>query len=314
MDILKKEIEKGKYKYLIELINYLEEAEKKADFKLLNSTHILLNQAVDLLEEQGVDEKSWRKDLLLNYFFNIEYNTYKLNNPDEEITKWSIFLEKVEESSVEELQDYVKELESYMPSQDAENVTFLTEEKMEELTLKFNQIILPVLESKLDNVDKYRAKLRLTQRLNLVKRKVPVNQNVSFGDWVKAKRTAKGLSLSKLAEKSGYSSAYIFRIEKGTRQNPTPQVISSIVSALGYKPEDYLDLLFNNEEDNDSLKSVELSDLLELSNYKINGEEVSPTKRNLLLEVFKLINDEEVLRVPKINELKSKIKEYQESK
>lgn len=51
------------------------------------------------------------------------------------------------------------------------------------------------------------------------------------GEWIKAKRKAKRLSLAKLAQKVGCSDSYLFRIERGERK-PDFDLLRRIVSGM----------------------------------------------------------------------------------
>lgn len=309
MGFLLDEIKDGKHDYLKEALDFLNRTKETSDEKDLNMAQHYLDHAMPELIKN--DDSKWRRELLFNYFLNLELHIYKLKN--DKHTKWTVFVEKVKENNWDVIEKFIEELEVYMSNQkepkNADNT--ITQEKMNELNQKYAKEILPYIQKNLGYVDQYRAEHRLKQRLNLIKRKIPVNEKINFGDWIKEKRTAKGWSLQTLAEKSGYSSAYIYRIEKGTRQNPTPQVVNKIIAALGYEPEAYLNLLFESDEKKDDLKKVELSDLILLNPFTVNGKEIDSSKRKVLAEIIELIGEDDVLRVPKINKLKQKIREFQ---
>ena len=54
-----------------------------------------------------------------------------------------------------------------------------------------------------------------------------------LGTYIKEKRTAKGLSIRRLAELADISHTEVKRIEDGLRKQTSPQVLRSIASALG---------------------------------------------------------------------------------
>lgn len=302
-------MEKGKHDYLNEALRFLNRAEETNDKRDLEMAQMHLDEALPQLIKN--DQTKWRRELLLNYFLNLELQIYKLKNSKH--TKWTVFQEKVKENNWDIISSFINEIDLYMSSQkeSEEDGLMITREKMQELEKTYVKKILPYIEKNLGPVDRYRVEHRLSQRLNLVKRKIPVNEKMNFGQWVKEKRTARGWSLQTLAEKSGYSPAYIFRIEKGTRKNPTPQVVSKIITALGYEPDAYLSLLFESENNKNKGTKMELSDLISLSTFTIKGKEVDEKKRKSLIEIIELINEDDVLQVPKINQLKQKIREYQ---
>lgn len=314
MHFLTKEMEHEKHEYLENVLTRLDEADKKADLEHLGIAQSELAHSLPKLKEN--DDAGWRTDLLLNYFLNVELSTYKSKKSSH--TKWTVFLEKIIDNDWKVIDSFVKSIDKYMSPQDEprNEKPVLTEAKLEELHKEYNEVVLPYISENLDIVDAHRAELRLSQRLNLLKRKLPINESFSFGKWVEEKRAEKGWSLSELGEKSGYSPAYIHRIEKGTRKNPTQKVVSRLITALGFNPEDFLNLLYeqDNEDTNQGLKDMELSDLILLSTFAVKGKEVSLEKRKALVEMVNLINEDDVLQVPKINKLKKVIKNYQESK
>lgn len=309
MGFLKAEIhEQGKHGYLLEVLDLLNDTENVMEPYLLNKAQIALDRTIPYLAEE--DEAGWRRELLLNYFLNLELAIYKKQNNKH--TKWSVFLEKIEDNGWTVMKELTDELDEYVSTQqDPNNVrSDLTKEKMENFKKSYQEKVLPFIE-KLGAVDQFRAKLRLSQRLNLLEKKIPVNEELSFGAWVKQKRQEKEWSLYKLSEECGYSPAYIYRIETGARKNPTPQVVDRIVSALGYDPKNYLSMMFDKDSTSEDGKKMELSDLIQLQNFTIHGKEVTPEQRKSLAKLFHLVNREDILRVPTINELKSVIREYQ---
>ena len=311
MGFLQDEIKDGKHEYLKEALEFLNKTEETNNKWDLNMAQHHLDYALPELFKN--DESKWRRELLLNYFLNLELHIYKLK--DDKHTKWTVFVDKVKENNWDVIKEFIDEIEVYMSGQrEPKNVeNTITQEKMNKLNKKYEKVVKPYIKKNLGYVDQHRAEHRLKQRLNLIKRKIPVNDKINFGEWIKEKRNAKGWSLQTLAEKSGYSPAYIFRIEKGTRKNPTPQVVSKIIAALGYEPETYLNLLFDSDEEGskEKLKKVELNDLIRFNSYTVNGKELSDKQRKTLAEIFELINEDDVLQVPKINKLKQKIREYQ---
>jgi len=366
MKAFQSDLERGKYKYVQEVLNYLKRAEEEDDLWALNQAEYLLEDSIYKMEEDmkqeikeviekeekkkkrksqlsnteiddidEIDEKTSkpktktleekiedikktlnrRKEFLLNYFLNVESAVYK--KKDAKYTKWEIFVEKATRSHWEPIKKFIEELETYVSSQndskDEENL--ITEEVVQKLNQKYESVILPYIQQHLGIIDSFRATLRLTQRLNLIKKKVPVNQSINFGDWIKQKRKALGWSLYQLSEKAGYSPAYIYRIEKGERKNPTPQVVSRLVSALGYDPDDYLSIMmFEGETDqrgSEPLKPLEISDLLLMKQFSINGRMTSAEQRAILSEIIQMIDEDDILQAPKINKLKKKIQTYQ---
>lgn len=313
MERLETEIQNGEHKEIVKPLNLLHQANESKNMETLMMAKMELNQVILELDEE--EEKSWRRELMLNYFLNTELSLYK--NQDPAYTKWEVFLKKIEIHQWDVIENFVNKIDQYMSTQKDKdsNAHILTEEKMKEINKEYNKEILPYIEENLDYIDKYRAELRLKQRINLVKRKIPLNSNISLGEWIKEKRTAKNLPLSKLAEKSGYSTTYIFRIEKGMRKNPTPQAVSKIIEALGYSPDDYMSLFYKEDSKGDSSKQqdLELTTIIDSSDCKINGVKVEDEQKSFLTEILTLINEDDVLQVPKVNNLKNAIRNYQDA-
>ena len=54
-----------------------------------------------------------------------------------------------------------------------------------------------------------------------------------LGQYITEQRTAKNLSMRKLADLAHISHTEIYRLETGERKNPSPMILKSIASALG---------------------------------------------------------------------------------
>jgi len=63
---------------------------------------------------------------------------------------------------------------------------------------------------------------------------------MSFGEYLKQRREAVGLSQRKMAEKAGISNTEIWRIEAGERQNPAPTTLKVIAPVIGVTYEELL--------------------------------------------------------------------------
>lgn len=61
-----------------------------------------------------------------------------------------------------------------------------------------------------------------------------------IGEFVREKRKEKGLSIRKVCERSGVSTAEISRIETGIRPTSTIQILEKIVNALGVGFDEFL--------------------------------------------------------------------------
>jgi transcriptional regulator with XRE-family HTH domain len=330
MDFLLAEMKNGKHPYVKDALNYLNQAAEKIDDEwLLKMAKTHLNYAIQELaksdkvtktkkgEEVEVveprDETGWRREFLINYYLNLELAHYK--NLDESYTKWTVFREVVKENGWDNILSFMDRIDEYISSHnETENVrTVITPEEMQKIQKQYEDEILPFIRKNLHPVEQYQAKLRISQRLNLLQKKVPIGQKLSFGDWLKEKRTASGLSLNQLAERTGYSAAYIYRIEKGTRKNPTPKVVTKIIQALGYDPELIIPMFFADDQGGGDMEegSMELLDWLKFANYTLAGEPVPEEKKKLLAEIVQLITEKDVLRGKKATELKLKIREFQ---
>lgn len=54
-----------------------------------------------------------------------------------------------------------------------------------------------------------------------------------YKNKIKKYRKEKGLTLKELAEKSGVSAGYLCHLEKGSRDNPSTEVMENIAIVLG---------------------------------------------------------------------------------
>lgn len=73
----------------------------------------------------------------------------------------------------------------------------------------------------------------------------------TVGEFIKERRTAKGLSKRQLAEKAGVSHSEVHRIENGERQNPSVPMLIAIADALGVPKDDILILAGYKTNDED---------------------------------------------------------------
>ena len=63
---------------------------------------------------------------------------------------------------------------------------------------------------------------------------------MNFGEFIKQKRTEKGLNLRKLAELMDIAPAYLSDIEKGKRNSPSPEKMSKLAELLELTEEEVL--------------------------------------------------------------------------
>lgn len=302
---------KRKLDYLVDVLDTFKKIEDSGDLEQLYMFQKDLNNALKRLGKDDYDKSGWRRDLLLNYFLNLELSFFK--QVDESQTRWTIFLDKTKKNKRRTIITLANKIEEYVSSQgdqESSDKQELTQEEFDEIEKEYNEKVVPYIEKNLDLIDSHQAKTRLSQRINLLKRKLTSKGKASFGEWLKLKRTAKGLTLNALGQKSGYSPTYIYRIESGSRQNPTSQVVSKLVKALGYQPEDYLNLVL--DETDESLSKIDLGDLILLSEFSIHGEEVSDEARKQLFKVYQMIIQADVLKEENIQNLHDEILELHE--
>ena len=76
------------------------------------------------------------------------------------------------------------------------------------------------------------------------------------GDYIRARREAKGLSKRQLAEKAGISHSEVHRIENGERQNPSVPMLIALASVLGIPQDDIL-VLAGYKTDSDNVPLIE---------------------------------------------------------
>jgi transcriptional regulator with XRE-family HTH domain len=72
---------------------------------------------------------------------------------------------------------------------------------------------------------------------NLFGLKISDFKEMSFGEFMKNRRLSKGLSLSDLSEKCGYSPSYLHRLENQKNKTPSVEVAGKIAVALDFTDE-----------------------------------------------------------------------------
>lgn len=311
MGFLLEEIGKGRHPYLKKTLELLNKAAEFGDEWNVKNAKLHLNMAIPELEKN--DDAGWRREFLLNYYLNIELAFYK--KKDESYTKWTVFRSIVKENGWDIILDFMNRIDEYIasPSTTEKVKSTIGEEEYQKFQREYKEKIQPFIMENLDPVDKFQAELRLEQRLNLLKKKIPRTQGITFGEWMHEKRIKQGKSLNDLAELTGYSASYIFRIEKGKRKNPTQKVITKIIEALGYDPETVLPMFVSEDFQGSGADKtpIDVVEWLKYANYSLNGETLTKEQKSILADIVRSLDDRDILRGTKMTELKHKIREFQ---
>lgn len=121
--------------------------------------------------------------------------------------------------------------------------------------------------------------------------------NISFGRLIRHLRTQKNMSLDELSDITTLSKAYISRLEKGERSNPTIYVINKLSHALDLDIK-VMEKLLVDEECKESNEYISSIDRVLLNNKytfaeKIATVEVQLTLRDVIrsLEVYCIKQD-----------------------
>lgn len=311
MTFLLNEIKDGQHPYLKEVLDLLNRAAESNDEWDLKHAKFQLNRVIPELAKN--DKAGWRRQFLINYYLNIELAFYK--SLDESYTKWTVFRRIVEENGWDVILDFIDKVDQYItsPTTTEKVKSLATKEEFERIRNEYNEKVYPFIVENLDPVESFQARHRLEQRLNLLKKKIPREQTITFGEWMRQKREEQGMPLSKLGELTGYSASYIYRIETGKRKNPTQKVITRIIEALGYDPETILPMFVSEDYQGtgDDKKPIDVVEWLKFANYSLDGDPLPSEKKAILAEIVESLSDKEILRGQKMTELKKKIREFQ---
>lgn len=79
----------------------------------------------------------------------------------------------------------------------------------------------------------------------------------ALGTWLKDLRDRRGMSLREVAERSRVDHAYIYRLETGTKEAPSEEVVGKLISALTPPERDAEILRFLVDHTNIDVKLVE---------------------------------------------------------
>lgn len=107
-----------------------------------------------------------------------------------------------------------------------------------------------------------------------------------LGRAIRYYRTAQGLSLAELEEKSGISASYLNRIERGERLAPSLPVVKNIADALNVPLDHLIELSVETTEEESQLLFSEV--ILE-NDFIISGKEVNQDAKESLITLIETI-------------------------
>lgn len=115
-------------------------------------------------------------------------------------------------------------------------------------------------------------------------------QNISkFGEVIKAIRTMQDISLYDVEKAIGISPAYISRLERGDRRNPSIDCVAKISNYYGISIDVIKDCFpgFSEEEED---KLVQLEDVILKQNFIFANEKANINIKLKLIKIINLIN------------------------
>lgn len=107
-----------------------------------------------------------------------------------------------------------------------------------------------------------------------------------FGEIIKLYRTRQGLTYRKLAEMTGISESYIFRLESQEKRMPSYKVIESLCKALKIDLGDLLDVI---NEKNSKIKFKPLDFIIMTNDFTVNGKKATKKQKERIVEMIEFV-------------------------
>ncbi|WP_341299728.1 helix-turn-helix transcriptional regulator [Lysinibacillus sp. FSL H8-0500] len=105
-----------------------------------------------------------------------------------------------------------------------------------------------------------------------------------FGKMLKTLRKKRGLTLADLSDMSGISISYLNRLEKGERKSPGFTKILKLAKVLNVDPSSLVGSDLNMTD-----KPVSISELLFSAQIEHNGEILTASEKELLVEIIETV-------------------------
>ncbi len=106
----------------------------------------------------------------------------------------------------------------------------------------------------------------------------------NFGKMLKKLRKSRGYTLEQLASRANLSTSYLHRLECGTRKSPGFTKIIKLAEALKVEPSVLVGTALNSSE-----SPVSISQLFFNSQVEHNGETLTASQKEILVEVVETV-------------------------
>lgn len=136
------------------------------------------------------------------------------------------------------------------------------------------------------------------KRIRIYRNRLERAVKVDFSSWLKTARKQKKYTLAQLAEKTGVSASYIYLIEQNRRKAPSIPIAEKLAVALGYDAKSILSMLGQEGavlglREDDKRETPGITELLYMSDYKINGQLATREDKNALNKIISQAIDEQ---------------------
>ena len=275
------QLNKKDYERVLPLINAVED-ETQAVNKLRQIERDYEDLQTELkqnLETEDVLNKIWRRIEIIQSLYNTKHGYKK--------TRWEMFEEIANEKEWTPIVDLINKMKEIENNKDRN----LPEEMVQELKQDYKKV-LPYISTEIGMGYRGMIMREFDKRFRFYDKRMDRQVKGDFGTWLKSARKQKGYSLKELENRSGVTSSYIHRIEKGARKTPSIPITEKLAVALGVPPRELLSMLGHDVGD-DTKEVPSLTDLISLNQFNINGELVEQEEKDLLIRIIDTMMNEE---------------------
>lgn len=281
-------LKKNNVSEVMPLINGIEELSKSPDTEKVEMVIVLEKDLKGEINQLDEDDKYVLEDMIARILYQA------LNSIKSDFTRWDFTLMRADDrgfgSTFEELNNLIMKSEEAMrdySSSGDSNEAYIQKQQifLDDINNIWDEFKQENKESMSDFYYKF-FKRQLDRKREVIKRHVDQFEDNKFGEWLKSIRLQKGWSLARAAEKTGASSSYLHRIEKGTRAVPSVTKLEQIAQGYNVPQAKMITMASGNIQ--------QIDDYIANGVFLLGDELATDEQKDHLSELMTLISENEL--------------------